>query len=342
MARTTIMGQNQEGAKVQGILRVYWSEHFQRFIARSWPKGNGGDTPARAKARADFSQAVKLIKQVSPEDAISAYRVTKHTRFVPRDALMKAAYGVLFEVTTTDGTTWMGLRVAQKEIQTLLSSIGNDNGAILLCDLGQWVELLPGAAGQVLTIDAGTGQPAWITPSGGGGGSTTQGGWAWPHLTGVASGGTAVATEGCAFTPYSDITVTALAADLDAVAAATYGAAIYTIDAAGIITSIVEVGSTVTAAATEHTTLELPLPAITLSAGSRYAAVVTRTDGGDTTPVACYGLASSTIPLWPQAPFIEGTAQQGDFCQLAKANPAVGDTFTIGNGAYCIGLRYRT
>lgn len=163
-----------EGVKAKGRLRVFWSPHHQKWIARKWPSGNGGDTPRRAKSRADFTNAVRLVKKQTGEEVAMAYEVTRGIQFVPRDLLMKAVYGTLLEITDTSGKTWMGVRVAQQEIETLLNSISSIPGSMLLRDADEWVALLPGTAGQVLSIDAGTLMPYWSS-SGGGGGSAIPG-----------------------------------------------------------------------------------------------------------------------------------------------------------------------
>jgi hypothetical protein len=173
VARTTIIQPPAQGQLSRGRLHIYWSDKWQRWIVRSWPKGNGGETPKRKAVKDEFSRAVAMIKNAADLDVVNAYRVTPGTRFLPRDALMLAAYGKLIEWETTDGVAWMGVRVAQSQIETLLKSISGVEGAILTVVNGDWVALLPGTANYVLTINAATGRPEWLPATGGGGGGIT-------------------------------------------------------------------------------------------------------------------------------------------------------------------------
>ncbi len=63
---------------------------------------------------------------------------------------MRAAFGNLVEVTWADGSTSIGRRVANLNIQQLLDSISADDGAMLVrTDVG-WLALLAGGDNQVL------------------------------------------------------------------------------------------------------------------------------------------------------------------------------------------------
>ena len=152
-----------------GHLHIYWSPKFQTFIARSWPKGNGGPTPARIGYQKAFARAVQVIKKASAADRTAAAETARNTPFLERDILMMVACGNLFTATTADGKTLYGWRMANLNIQQLLDSITTTNGAMIIRIAGEWVSLLPGADGYVLTIDPGTHLPVWAVGGGGGG-----------------------------------------------------------------------------------------------------------------------------------------------------------------------------
>lgn len=189
------------------------------------------------------------------------------------------------------------------------------------------------------TSASGVGLVGYLTSATGGSGN---GSWAWPNINGTTSGAPSAATYGCLMTPYSDLTVTEMSGRISLVTGATYQGAIYTVDASGTILTVAATGTVVAASITGAGTLKLPIASTLLTAGTRYALVITRTDGTDTTAALLYGLATSSLPIWPAAPFTDGNAVSGRYCYLAKKAPIVGDTFTSGNGAYSVAIRYNT
>lgn len=154
--------------RAPGRVQVVWNEKFQKYIIKSWPRPRGKGTAAQQQVSADFKQAVQLMKLATPEDVASAYAFTAGTPLLPRDALMKAIYGQLIVARTTDGKLWMGLKMANTDIQTYLDSISSDIGVMLVRTADGWVALAPGADTDVLQIDSITHAPAWApiaTPS---------------------------------------------------------------------------------------------------------------------------------------------------------------------------------
>lgn len=197
MARDVIITPERR-ARIRGRVVLYWDSKRQRYIQRSWPKGNGGDTPARKAARDQFVKAVALIKNAAGLDAQNAYRCAKDTQFLPRDLLMKAAMGTLFEWTDTTGQVWKGLRVLQSDIEALLKSISNITGSILVNAGDDWVALLPGTTGQVLTIPTDSNIPEWLDPTGGGGGAGFTG---WFDVI-MGAGSTTLGAGYCSAQPF--------------------------------------------------------------------------------------------------------------------------------------------
>lgn len=59
------------------------------------------------------------------------------------------------------------------DLQWMLDQISNDWGDILFRGVTGWEALAPGAAGQILSTSGPGADPAWITPSGGGGGAVS-------------------------------------------------------------------------------------------------------------------------------------------------------------------------
>lgn len=147
--------------RIRGRLQVVWNEKFQRYVAKSWPKGNGGDTPRRKVAREEFIKAAALIKHATPEEVQAATDLTRNTPFLIRDVLMMAAYGRLIEGTTKDGVTWKGIRTVAKDMSDLLDMITNVPGSVLYRGDTDWLGLGPGAANQLLVVDPTTMKPKW-------------------------------------------------------------------------------------------------------------------------------------------------------------------------------------
>ena len=152
-----------------GQLHIYWSPKFKTYIARSWPKGNGGNTPARKGYKQAFTNAVRAIKNATPEDRVAAAELARNTPFLERDVLMMIASGNLFSVRTADGKTYFGWRMANLNIQQLLNSITTTDGAMIVRVDGEWVSINPGPDGYVLTIDPTSHLPVWAVGGGGGG-----------------------------------------------------------------------------------------------------------------------------------------------------------------------------
>jgi len=172
--------------RIKGSHMSYYSPFYQRWITKSWPKGNGGDTPRRAAARAAFIDATQKIKSAAPEMWQAAEEWAKNSPYLARDVLMASAMGTFSEITMADGTTKVSLRVTNRTIQQLLDSIGFQPGTLLARTADEWQALLPGDAGDVLTMDPSTGLPDWAPPSGGGGGGSQL--IAQPEIRAIGNG----------------------------------------------------------------------------------------------------------------------------------------------------------
>jgi hypothetical protein len=160
---------NAGGGRLRGSLTVFYSPKYQRFIARSWPKGNGGDTPARKASREAFIASTKLIKQAMPEDVIAATDQTRNAAVLVRDVLMMNSYGKMWSATLPSGKVWQGIRLMDAEIQPALDSISSAIGAMMVRTPIGWQALLPADEGTVLTSAGPASVPSFQTPAASGG-----------------------------------------------------------------------------------------------------------------------------------------------------------------------------
>jgi hypothetical protein len=76
---------------------------------------------------------------------------------------MKAMYGRLITVTTTDGQQWAGVRMVQGPISALLDGITSAPGSMIYRSETEWVAIAPGLDGQFLTYVLKDGEPEWKT-----------------------------------------------------------------------------------------------------------------------------------------------------------------------------------
>lgn len=141
--------------RIKGVAHVYWSEKWQRFIARSWPKSDGKETPSRALGRATFKQVVKAIKSVCVEDRMAVQELSANTPYLDRDLLMKAAMGTLVQFQDSNGRFWMSTRVAIQGVQAMLDSISAKPGSMLFRAPNYWASIdAPVGDGVMLWSDA--------------------------------------------------------------------------------------------------------------------------------------------------------------------------------------------
>ena len=164
MARVSGPPGNAATHKHRGKWQIVWHPRFGHY-ARAWPRKRGKPTNQLVIDRvAAFSRAVQQVKFLTSEDQIAARELAAGSTLTWKDVAIKSAMGTMFQFTTQDGTVWRGLRMAQGDIEALLNSISNTQGVILIRDQTEWVALLPGSEGQVLTIPSQNALPAWADP----------------------------------------------------------------------------------------------------------------------------------------------------------------------------------
>lgn len=181
---------NTGAQRIKGVLRSYYDTKRQKWVVRSWPKGNGGDTPLRRAAREQFAVVQQMIKNVTTDEYVAARDLTAGTPLLIRDVLMKAAYGTLVEAVLKDGSQWMGIRTVYPTAQQMLDSISGIQGTVLYRDVDAWKALAPGTPGQVLSTAGPGANPSWVDQSGGGGGGYDKGNP--PAIVQIAHSGSAV------------------------------------------------------------------------------------------------------------------------------------------------------
>lgn len=333
MARRKIIGPQPRAPYTRGALVVYWSDKWQRYVVRSWPKGNGGDTPKRKASRETFKQVTAIIKRAADLDVEASYRCAKSTQFLPRDLLAKAAYGTLMQFRDKSGTVWTGVRVLQSDIQALLASLGNNNGMILLNEDGEWVCLLPGDAGDVLTMDGTTGRAKWLPPSGGGGGSAGAYSLVCP-ITGNA--GDAYASLGYYATMPVDMKLLGVGGTFRPTSGRTYDLSYAAYDpSSGQLTQDAQVLGTFapSTSASPQGVGYLASSPPTIAAGSSVAVFLTRTDGSNTSTPDCYYYTGSNgiIGFGLNVPVTQGL-------KLASTSPANGDSPTAASALWTANL----
>lgn len=147
--------------RLRGVLSFHYNTKFQTWVVRRWPGKRPGGTPKQLAARAAFAAAAALIKQKSSDDYQAALGWSVGTGFTWKDLMTMAAYGTLLESSADSGITYRSYALMTDEVQSLLDSITNEPGAMLVRTTDGWRGLAPGIADEVLTWDGPTSLPDW-------------------------------------------------------------------------------------------------------------------------------------------------------------------------------------
>jgi hypothetical protein len=147
------------------VLHSFYSEKYQTWITRRWPRPQPRRTAAQLANQAVFASAIRLAKNAIAQERMDADALTKNTPLLQRDVLEMAAYGTLMIGQQADGTLWRSLRIMQNEVQPLLDSITQVVGAILVRSTDGWRGLAPGTIGQALLSGGAGAIPDWGNPT---------------------------------------------------------------------------------------------------------------------------------------------------------------------------------
>lgn len=89
--------------RIRGVVNTRISRGV--IIAQAWPKKRGpSKTAAQIFLTKQFGRAGQMAANAEPMSAETARFFSKGTVWLPRDLLVRAAYGNLFEITLPDGT----------------------------------------------------------------------------------------------------------------------------------------------------------------------------------------------------------------------------------------------
>ena len=181
-----------------------------------------------------------------------------------------------------------------------------------------------------------------VPVSGGGGGES----FTWPNDMDDTINGTGAAFKGVLFLPNLDFDISQIAVLLNTINGATYRAGVYRLDSSDNIDELTGVSADFTAASSETPAiLKMDLTA-SLLVGSRYVAMIGRTDDTATyvLPVLYESGASDThYPSIPTQPFPNGATNASMLARTTTTtSPAIGTHVSIISGfdSYALGFRF--
>jgi hypothetical protein len=155
--------------RLTGVLHSYVDPRYG-LIYRRWPKKRGPKKTAAQQASVDqFTQAVAWTANPTIQELEAALQAALGTDYMWRDILEACCFGNVVQAVDKDGNFYGGYRMAVADIQSLLNTISNDIGSMLLRTSAGWVALQPGTGGYVLTSQGTSNPPIWLPASGGGG-----------------------------------------------------------------------------------------------------------------------------------------------------------------------------
>lgn len=150
---------------------------------------------------------------------------------------------------------------------------------------------------------------------------------------------TAAATKGMVVIPYEDINLIRLSFLVNTVSGATYEATVYQLDGSNNITAVIANGlSSIVAASTRSSfSLVFDFTPVTLTAGTRYALALRRTDGGNT-----YILPNLTGVFGQSATMFDAPVETVLGGYVAQTNPTTSHSFTLFNTtSICMTMFYQ-
>lgn len=311
-----IRGQKPPSYGARVVVRVLNGQ----AIMQKWPRRRGRKRHPTTKAQNEkFAQAQKLAKQANSQDQWMAIEVAKNSPLYPRDLLVSAMYGRLFETLTIDGKEYVSVAV-RDDISDDLDKVGGSVvGSILYRAAEGWRGLLPGNDDDVLTSHGEAGPPSWELGGGGGGARYTS------NLSFTAADGVNGATKGNPVQMARECTVLELGGYINVIATVDYEGRIYSLDGGNLITGIVATTGVQTGLPVGRQMImrTLDVPAV-LAAGSRYFIAWSAVNQANTFPLGIYGaIAPRFFEGLPEDP-LALTGVTNNWMRMLFANPPNG------------------
>lgn len=139
---------------------------------RKWPRKRGTPKSASQLFWIDwFRQANLLAKYADAASHARAIEITAKSGLYPRDVLLAAMRGRLYQWNSPDGWKWYPV-AAIEDISESLDVLAQTVGSVLVRATDRWRAVVGGVIGDVLTNQGPGAPPAWV--AGGGGGGITQ------------------------------------------------------------------------------------------------------------------------------------------------------------------------
>ena len=295
------------------------------LVAAKWPRKRGRPrSPVTREQNEWFRQANLLAKYADGQSQWMAIEVSKGSPWYPRDLLLSAMAGRLFETLTIDGVEFRSVAIRDDVSSDLDFLAGKVTGTIIVRGEDLWSALIPGDPFEVLTSHGPGVLPSYELS---GSGISLVRAATIPVKTVSA---TARATKGVLFRAREDFTVFRLGTQLDATINQEYRGAVYELDAAFKITAILAETADFLVPATGQLTLDeaLTAPAV-LSGDKDYVLAWTRREATDTNSVPML-VGWNTIPfIGLPVKYLKPLNGVSLGAQLAKKAPAIGDTFIV-------------
>lgn len=153
------------GASYRGRLMIDAFRGVMRV--RKWPKKRGPPTsPLQAFWVDWFVQANRLAKYADGASMARAIQMTKGSGMYPRDVLLKAMRGRLYNWVDQDGWRWYSM-AAIGDISESLDVLAQTIGSVLVRAVDRWRAPAAGNINDVLTYKGNLAPPVWQTPGGG-------------------------------------------------------------------------------------------------------------------------------------------------------------------------------
>lgn len=294
---------------------LYLAERRGTPYASKWPIGRGkSGNPVVRHNQEWFAQAQAAYKVTAPQIIATAIQATAGTPFLPRDLLTAAMAGRLFSI-TVEGEGTLYPVAARIDVSQSIDILGNKEGQLLIRTNDLWLQLPAGKIGQPL-ISQGVGKaPEWQDANIGDFDTMLTSSFQNENNTDNMS------MQGNFFRPGFNITVLAVWASIDLVAASTYHVILARLDGQDIVEVLYRSGGFVAPAAGKTFVLfELPVP-IALIQDQTYMAAIYRSDGAATTNLKMRRGTGQIMGFPAKA--------NESSVRFASNNPVVGDTVDV-------------